>query len=1160
MIQLFLSLVAEARRRSLIGLALACAAAVLGGCGGSDDADPLPPPAQSVTGTASVAGQPVRSGRVMLSSAAGATVAQATTDDAGRFSFTLAPDALVDEMWLAVSGGQVEGSDLQATLRAFHRKDNAGAADVTAMTALVAQLADAQAETTPAARHDAALARMTTLGALTRSDWAAPEPSTVDTAALRAQLAESGLQPWLQATASEFGAAGEVGARLVLVFPRVQGGIFGLSLGGSGPVPMLRGFLSTAQVAVEAHAPPADYDFRITRGPAGASVDSQGVLSYLPPETGSAVNEPVAVTVTRRSTGLGRTVSASIEVLPVETVLEGQVGAEGGTLMNDWQDMVLTVPPGAVPAGTTLRVMRALSARGVQTYALKSSANMSLPARLATPRGSPGLAPSATGTASSKRENRRRALATDPVTMTLRAAWEGSYLKFGAGTYRYNRLKSGQDCQVWAPNPDVGSVTCDKTEVTSALHSYCAANECVGKVPVIFIHGFLASGLTSNFPELGGGAGTWGSFREKLWQAGYAVYEFRWRTNANFKDIAAQLEQAVKVARADTRQPVHLLAHSFGGLVARAYLQGLAGYGDVAYTPDDVASLITIGTPHSGIADSTTTFNGVEFPGGQDAALFEGCLQISCHLSGEATQGSFVEGGVSFHRDFGLSDPPPGEEFTPPGELPFELFDRVQRFPVNILALYSLQTEEELFGSEVFFTGGDGLISFSGQRFLPNLQLRATTADPVPLDGDGSKTFHEVILGNDPGTLPGKLVPLSSLGDGFFAHSCATHFPYDCGGDRRAQPYIDKDDHPSLEKVKQWLENYPAVAPDRPPQTVEVTARVVDARTKAAVPGAMVQVQYAHIERARTTAALDGTLRLTVNFYADKQFDILVTAPGYRNGDYPAKLEFGGSVTGTGVFLGDLEIAPDQLLASSVSGQVTDALSGQALSGVSVSLRSPQLVRGLLADAAGQFRFDGLVPGTYTLELRRDGYIDQVREFTITEPINQLANIGMSPRLAAGQTRIRLAWGAEPRDLDSHLRRYTDGRQDYVVYFASKRGVDAQLDLDDTNGYGPETITISPTSATSSYRYVVHRYAGSGSIATSSAVVTVNTDSLARDFRPPNEPGNYWHVFDVIGGRIVPCQQGCMSDSWPQPLGAQQLPPQARLSAMPRKLPGPLAQ
>lgn len=474
---------------------------------------------------------------------------------------------------------------------------------------------------------------------------------------------------------------------------------------------------------------------------------------------------------------------------------------------------------------------------------------------------------------------------------------------------------------------------------------------------------------------------------------------------------------------------------------------------------------------------------------------------------------------------------------------------------MNVLALYSLRTKEEFFGTEVFFTAGDGLITFAGQRFLPNLRLNATTADPVAFK-EGGPFFTEVILGNDPGTLPEQKVTETSRAS--LAHSCA--IAGGCSESSRAQPYVDSREHPSLLQVKQWLANHPAVAPDRAPLTVEVTARVVDARTKAAVPGATVQVRYAHIERARATAALDGTVRLTVNFYADKQFDILVTAPGYRNGDYPDKLEFGGSVTGTGVFLGDLEIAPDQLLASSVSGQVTDALSGRALDSVSLSLRSPELVRGLLADASGNFRFDGLVPGTYTLELRRDGYIDQVREFTIAEPINELANIGMSPRLAAGQTRIRLAWGADPRDLDSHLRRFTDGRQDYFVYYASKRSVDAQLDLDDTSGYGPETITVSPTSATSTYRYVVHRFAGSGSIATSSAVVTVNTDSVARDFRPPNEPGTYWHVFDLIEGRIVPCQQGCMSDSWPQPLGALQSPQQARLSEMPRKAPGPVAQ
>lgn len=52
--------------------------------------------------------------------------------------------------------------------------------------------------------------------------------------------------------------------------------------------------------------------------------------------------------------------------------------------------------------------------------------------------------------------------------------------------------------------------------------------------------------------------------------------------------------------------------------------------------------------------------------------------------------------------------------------------------------------------------------------------------------------------------------------------------------------------------------------------------------------------------------------------------------------------------------------------------------------------------------------------------------------------------------------RVVLSWGEKPFDLDSHLI-FPGGH----IYFDSKEGTDANLDVDDTDSYGPETVTIS---------------------------------------------------------------------------------------------------
>ncbi len=75
-----------------------------------------------------------------------------------------------------------------------------------------------------------------------------------------------------------------------------------------------------------------------------------------------------------------------------------------------------------------------------------------------------------------------------------------------------------------------------------------------------------------------------------------------------------------------------------------------------------------------------------------------------------------------------------------------------------------------------------------------------------------------------------------------------------------------------------------------------------------------------------------------------------------------------------------------------------------------------------------------------------------------------------------------LTWGSEPEDLDAHLtgpNASDDGR--FHVYWpnGSRGSTDvapfSKLDLDDTSGAGPETITIGQLNS-GVYRYSVHDF------------------------------------------------------------------------------------
>lgn len=113
--------------------------------------------------------------------------------------------------------------------------------------------------------------------------------------------------------------------------------------------------------------------------------------------------------------------------------------------------------------------------------------------------------------------------------------------------------------------------------------------------------------------------------------------------------------------------------------------------------------------------------------------------------------------------------------------------------------------------------------------------------------------------------------------------------------------------------------------------------------------------------------------------------------------------------------------------------------------------------------------------------------------------------------------RIVLNWGANPADLDGHLA-YRGSH----VWFANQKGVDANLDVDHMNGYGPETITIARKHQGERYVYAVQNYSDrmlppSRRLSESDAKVFVYVgQTLVRTYYvPKGQEGNEWTVFAI---------------------------------------------
>jgi hypothetical protein len=116
---------------------------------------------------------------------------------------------------------------------------------------------------------------------------------------------------------------------------------------------------------------------------------------------------------------------------------------------------------------------------------------------------------------------------------------------------------------------------------------------------------------------------------------------------------------------------------------------------------------------------------------------------------------------------------------------------------------------------------------------------------------------------------------------------------------------------------------------------------------------------------------------------------------------------------------------------------------------------------------------------------------------------------------------IKLTWGANPRDLDSHLIGPADNLgATFNLSFWNETvvvdGVSLWLDVDDTTSYGPEIITIPKFPLSGTYHYYVHHYDGSSDIAQSPARIELMLDGNVSVFSPPvGEVNECWHVFDI---------------------------------------------
>ncbi len=220
----------------------------------------------------------------------------------------------------------------------------------------------------------------------------------------------------------------------------------------------------------------------------------------------------------------------------------------------------------------------------------------------------------------------------------------------------------------------------------------------------------------------------------------------------------------------------------------------------------------------------------------------------------------------------------------------------------------------------------------------------------------------------------------------------------------------------------------------------------------------------------------------------------------------------------------------EEIQTVKVKGTIVDAVTGSGVPDATVTAvltqkpEESQVEDNFQASAdtkaSGQYELE-LPAGTYRVEVLSEGYIEEQFEMTVADQNITNQNFTISPELEEGEIRIVLEWGAQPTDLDAYLFKNKFNIGD-PVFFGDKgsESFGAMLDVDDRNGFGPETITIYDVGQT--WYYGVHDYTESeNGLAASGATVKVYLPGEEpRTYTVPSGDGDCWSVCKIAGGQI----------------------------------------
>ncbi len=261
-----------------------------------------------------------------------------------------------------------------------------------------------------------------------------------------------------------------------------------------------------------------------------------------------------------------------------------------------------------------------------------------------------------------------------------------------------------------------------------------------------------------------------------------------------------------------------------------------------------------------------------------------------------------------------------------------------------------------------------------------------------------------------------------------------------------------------------------------------------------------------------------------------EDYSIMFEKDGYITQFYKIQQE----VTANGLIYHQRELLIDNYYSGygNIGGIITDAFTGEGLGEVHVDLFKGHYISSgnpvgtvTTASSNGSYLFENIEAGYYTISLLKNGYSNSTFNVIVLggkSLSNQNGTI--SPIIPENEWRIILTWGNSPKDLDSHITGPKNQTGRFHINFDKKvfkeDSFSAKLDVDDTDSYGPETITLKNINS-GVYRYSIHDYSNKSSSSSSALsnsdakVIVIKGNAVVQSFNVPNKGGTLWTVFEI---------------------------------------------